>query len=103
MPGVSANSRFEATRRSASSGFEEFPASYKGVSGGGIWYQRFVSTDGKTYDVEPILAGVAVWQSKKPSVKKGYKVRTVTGHGWVSIYGHARSALAEKRASKGSF
>src|SRR6266446_4950470 len=81
------------------SGFDAFPASYKGISGGGIWYQRFVSTDGKTYDVEPILAGVAVWQSEKPTVRKGYKVRTVTGHGWVSVYGHVRLALAEKRSS----
>jgi len=79
-------------------GFEEFPASYKGVSGGGIWYQQFITTDGKTYDVQPILAGVAVWQSKNPTIKNGWKVGTVTGHAWVSIYGHVRRALAEKRA-----
>jgi hypothetical protein len=81
------------------SGFEEFPASYKGVNGGGIWYQQFVATDGKTYKVEPMLAGVACWQGER-TVKKDYKVRTVTGHGWVSIYGHVRRALAEKRASE---
>ena len=78
------------------SAFEEFPASYKGVSGGGIWYQRFITNDGKTYKVEPILAGVACWQSER-TVKRGWKVRSIAGHGWVSIYGHVRRTLAEKR------
>ena len=81
------------------SGFEEFPASYKGMSGGGIWYQQIIVTDSKTYKVEPMLAGVACWQGER-IVKKGYKVRTITGHGWVSIYGRVRRALAEKRTSQ---
>lgn len=84
------------------SGFEAFPDSYKGVSGGGIWYQRFVTKDGKNYDVEPTLAGIACWQGKQRKMH-GYKVRIITGHGWVSIYGHVRKALAEKRASNGFY
>ena len=81
------------------SGFEEFPASYTGVSGGGIWYQRFVTSDGKTYQVEPILAGIACWQSKR-ILKKGYKVREITGHGFASIYGHVRKALVWRESGQ---
>ena len=99
LEGYELRDQFDYVTILLGSGFEEFPASYKGVSGGGIWYQRFVTRNGKTYDVEPILAGIACWQGHR-TVKKGYKVRAITGHGWVSIYGHVRKALAEKRASE---
>ena len=78
------------------SGFEDFPASYNGVSGGAIWYQRFVSSDRGGYEVEPILAGIAVWQSQTAD-KRGVAVRRITGHGWVSIYAQVRTALCHKR------
>lgn len=81
------------------SGFEDFPLDYDGMSGGGIWYQMFVTDDGKTYTVNPILAGVARWQGEM-TLKDGYKIRCITGHAWVSIYGHVRRALAEKRAAE---
>jgi len=79
------------------SGFEEFPDDYNGMSGGGIWYQMFLTDDGKKFSVNPILAGVARWQSEI-KLKKGYKVRCITGHAWVSIYGYVVRVLAEKRA-----
>jgi hypothetical protein len=72
---------------------QEFPACYKGASGGGIWYQRLVTTDGKKYHVQPILAGIVCWQSAH-TVERGYKVRKITGHGWVSIYEQVRKVLA---------
>lgn len=79
------------------SGFEEFPDDYDGMSGGGIWYQMFLTDDGNKFSVKPILAGVARWQSAM-TVKDGYKIRCITGHAWVSIYGYVRRILAEKRA-----
>jgi len=81
------------------SGFEEFPDDYDGMSGGGIWYQMFLTEDGINFAVKPILAGVARWQSAM-TVKDGYKIRCITGHAWVSIYGHVRRILAEKRAAE---
>jgi hypothetical protein len=90
---------FDYVKVLVGSAFEEFPNSYAGVSGGGIWYQRFVTDDGKNYRVEPILAGIACWQSRS-TLKKGYMVREITGHGWVSVYGHVRRALAEKGATE---
>jgi hypothetical protein len=72
---------------------DEFPKSYNGVSGGGIWYQRFVMKDDNNYMVEPILAGITVWQSKEPVKMQ----RFITGHGFASIYGTVRRVLAEKR------
>ena len=80
------------------SGFEEFPDDYDGMSGGGIWYQMFVTDDGINFTVKPILAGIARWQSEM-TVKKGYKVRPIIGHAWVSIYAHVRRVLREKRAA----
>ena len=79
------------------SGLEGFPTDYDGVSGGGIWYHRFVANDDNTYRVKPILAGVVCWQSQV-TTKRGYKVRTITGHGPDSIYGHVPRILAERRA-----
>jgi hypothetical protein len=81
------------------SGFEEFPNDYNGMSGGGIWYQMFQTDDGKKFSVNPLLAGVARWQSAI-TPKNGYKVRCITGHAWVSIYGRVRLALAVKQASE---
>jgi hypothetical protein len=77
------------------SDFENFPDSYKGVSGGGIWYQRFVTNDDKNYRVEPILAGINCWQSQQ-TMKAKYKVRVVTGHAFVSIYRQVKLALMRK-------
>jgi hypothetical protein len=81
------------------SGFEEFPDDYDGMSGGGIWYQRFLTDNGINFTVKPILAGVVRWQSEE-SVKDGYKIRCITGHAWVSIYAHVRRVLAEKRGAE---
>ncbi|MGA3269144.1 MAG: hypothetical protein ABSE16_20300 [Verrucomicrobiota bacterium] len=81
------------------SGFEEYPIDYNGMSGGGIWYQMFLTDDEEEFTVKPILAGVARWQSEM-TLKKGYKVRCITGHAWVSIYGCVRRILAEKRAAQ---
>lgn len=78
---------------------KEFPDDYNGMSGGGIWYQMFLTGDGRQFSVKPILAGVACWQSEV-TLKRGYKVRCLTGHAWVSIYGYVRRVLAERRASE---
>jgi hypothetical protein len=83
------------------SSLHDFPACYKGVSGGGIWYQRLVTNDEKHYHVQPVLAGIACWQSAHTS-ERGYKVRKITGHGWVSIYGQVRKVLAERRKTQES-
>lgn len=77
--------------------FGEFPDSYEGVSGGGIWYHRFVVRHGTHYHVEPTLAGIACWQSIEHIVKRGCEVRKITGHGWASIYEHVPRVLAEHR------
>lgn len=71
---------------------EDFPCDYSGVSGGGIWYQRFITEDGKNYRAEPVLAGITCWQSK-PVIKDGYKICTLTGHSYLSIYGKVIIAL----------
>lgn len=91
--------KFDYIKLYIGSGFEEFPDDYNGMSGGGIWYQMFQTNDGKAFTVKPILAGVAMWQSEV-MLKKGYKVRCITGHAWVSIYAHVRKALAQKRAGE---
>ena len=100
--GCEFRNEFDYVKILLGSGFEGFPDSYKGVSGGGIWYQRFVTKDGKNYDVEPILAGIACWQGTQRKMD-AYKVRIIEGHGWVSIYGHVRKALGETRASSGIY
>lgn len=86
---------FDLIRLVVGSDFEGFPESYDGVSGGGIWYQRFVTKDGKSFVVEPILAGIACWQSER-TLRHIYKVRGITGYGWVSIYGIVPSELSLK-------
>lgn len=92
-------SDFDYLKLYIGSGFEEFPDDYNGMSGGGIWYQKFLTDDGKQFSVKPILAGVSRWQSEI-TLKKGYKVRCITGHAWVSIYGYVRRVLAEKRVAE---
>ncbi len=79
------------------SDFEGFPTGYDGVSGAGIWYHRLVANDENSFKVEPILAGIVCWQSEL-TTKRGYKVRSITGHGYDSIYGHVPEVLAQKRA-----
>jgi hypothetical protein len=71
---------------------EDYPVDYTGVSGSGIWYQRFITTDGITYKVEPILAGVVAWQERRKN-----NSRTIIGHCYHSIYWHVRKALKERR------
>jgi len=66
-----------------------FPDDYTGFSGGGIWYQRFITDDDINYRVEPILAGVVVWQRNQ----KG--LRIIEGHFSSSIYYNVRKALHE--------
>ena len=90
---------FDYLKLYMASGFEGFPDDYNGMSGGGIWYQMLLNDDGINFTVKPILAGVARWQSEV-TLKKGYKVRCITAHAWVSIYGHVRGVLAEKRAAE---
>jgi hypothetical protein len=85
---------FDYVKLDAPSGQHDFPDDYNGVSGGGIWYLRFVTKDGKVYSVEPILAGVAVWQSTESNGQ-----RKITGHGNDSIYGRIRQVLAVKRTT----
>jgi hypothetical protein len=75
---------------------EGFPKSYIGVSGGGIWYLRFVTTDYINYTIAPILAGIAAWQS---CVQNEPNRKLIKGHGFNSIYGRVRHVLAEKRAA----
>lgn len=82
------------------SGIAGFPDSYEGVSGGGIWYLRFVTKDGLAYDVEPILAGICISQTTEPIIERDSPARMITGHGWFSIYRKVRDALAHKRASE---
>jgi len=82
------------------SGVAKFPDSYEGVSGGGIWYLCFVTKDGLAYDVEPVLAGISISQTKEPILERDLRVRMITGHGWFSIYRKVRDALADKRASE---
>lgn len=81
------------------SGIEGFPANYTGVSGGGIWYQKLLVKDGIPYKVEPLLVGIACWQSKLIE-RRGLTGRTITGHCLKSIYLQARAILAKKRASE---
>jgi hypothetical protein len=71
---------------------EDYPTDYTGVSGSGIWYQRFVTSDDINYKVEPILAGIVAWQHKR----KGNS-RMIEGHCYHSIYWHVRKALKERR------
>jgi hypothetical protein len=89
---------FDYIRVAIGSGFEDYPSTYKGVSGGGIWYQRIVRTEGETY-VDPVLGGIVTEQSDIRGSDR-VKVRTITGHGWVSIYGQVRLALARRLASE---
>lgn len=96
LPPYEMRSKFDYITLLLGSDFEEFPTSYNGVSGGGIWYQRFITKDGKVYTVEPFLAGIAVWESELTN-KQGWKVRRITGHGFASIYGHAKRALYDKK------
>ncbi len=83
---------FDYVKLDAPSGQHDFPDDYNGVSGGGIWYLRFVTKDGKVYSIEPILAGVSVWQSEESNGQ-----RKITGHGYNSIYGCVRQILAAKK------
>jgi hypothetical protein len=72
-----------------------FPDSYNGVSGGGIWYLKFTKTATGRDVFKPLLIGVACWQSRK-KISHEHTERIISGHGWVSVYGHFRKALFEK-------
>ena len=71
---------------------EGYPVDYTGASGSGIWYQRFVTTDGINYNVEPILAGIVAWQKPRKN-----NSRTIIGHCYHSIYWHVRKTLKDRR------
>jgi hypothetical protein len=71
---------------------EDYPVDYTGVSGSGIWYQRFVTNDGINYTVEPILAGIVAWQERRKN-----NSRVISGHCFHSIYWHIRLALKKRR------
>lgn len=93
---IDVRNNFDYIKLRLLTGIDEFPKSYSGVSGGGIWYQRFVTKDGKNYTVEPILAGVVCWQSREPIKMQ----RFIIGHGFASIYGTVRRVLAQKRSQQ---
>jgi hypothetical protein len=81
-------------------GLEEYPKEYIGVSGGGIWYQPFATTDDINYRLEPILAGITAWQHR-PRMKlfpsgDSLPSRNVEGHCYRSIYEMVRKLLAAK-------
>jgi hypothetical protein len=71
---------------------EDYPVDYTGASGSGVWYQRFVTSDGINYKVEPILAGIVAWQEPRKN-----NSRIISGHFYHSIYWHVRKALKERR------
>lgn len=72
-----------------------FPDSYNGISGGGVWYVKFTKTATGKELLKPLLVGVACWQSRK-KISHEQTDRIISGHGWVSIYGHFRKVLFEK-------
>jgi hypothetical protein len=72
-----------------------FPDNYNGVSGGGVWYLKFTKTATGSEVFKPLLVGVACWQSQK-KLSPELTERIISGHGWVSVYGHFRKALFEK-------
>ena len=86
---------FDYVRLKVVSSSHGFPDSYNGVSGGGIWYVKsdLTATGGRIF--KPILVGVACWQSQKKISHKQAE-RIISGHGWVSVYGHFRKTLFEK-------
>lgn len=76
---------------------ERFPKCYVGVSGGGIWYQHFVTTDHINYTVKPLLAGITAWQV---NVENEPNRTMIKGHGYNSIYERVRQVLAEIRPAQ---
>jgi len=70
----------------------DYPGDYGGISGGGIWFSRFLISPDKRIETitkdSPFLAGVAFCQSGVDD--DGY--RTIIAHGPASIYDYA-SAL----------
>jgi hypothetical protein len=60
---------------------KSLPSSYGGVSGGGVWQLELKLKDGKLAPQDPILSGVAFYQSAIQSDK-----RTIRCHGRQSLY-----------------
>jgi hypothetical protein len=73
-------------------GNSDYPGDYGGISGGGIWFSRFLISPDKRIETitkdSPFLAGVAFCQSGVD--EDGY--RTIIAHGPASIYDYV-SAL----------
>ena len=86
---------FDYIKLSVVSNSHGFPDNYNGVSGGGVWYLKFTkkATGGEVF--KPLLVGVACWQSQK-KISHELTERIISGHGWVSVYGHFRKTLFEK-------
>ena len=74
-----------------------YPDDYTGCSGSGIWYNRFTTTDGANYTVQPILAGIVAWQMRRSKHKP--ELRTIRGHYARSIYKDVRHLLKLKSAT----
>ncbi|HEV7401688.1 MAG TPA: hypothetical protein VGO11_02135 [Chthoniobacteraceae bacterium] len=75
------------------SGIHGFPATFKGVSGGGIWafmLRRSAEDPSIVNSLSPELIGVAFYQG--PAAED---MRTIYGHGPSSIYIATRAALAQ--------
>jgi hypothetical protein len=98
LRGYDIQGRFDFVKLMIVSGVEDYPKSYRGVSGGGIWYHRFILNDDNTYTVEPFLAGIVCWQAEAKDIR-GINGRILTGHGWVAVYGHLRKALYDTRVA----
>ena len=74
---------------------EPFPASYDGMSGGGLWAVP-LEIDGSDMSTvghgSPLLGGIQFYESEPNDGS-----RTLTGHGFDSIYSRVRKTLKEKQ------
>ena len=76
-------------------GTKDYPFSYKGVSGGGLWLIPLEVDDGgdmqSVRHARPVLAGVAFYETDPPVGNR----RVITGHGFDSIYSRGRKTISE--------
>lgn len=85
---------FDFIQLKVTSGQANFPNDCEGMSGGGMWLVPFTiesADDIKSIRHEaPLLAGVSFYQSEAENGE-----RTITGHGYESIYTRLRQTLRE--------
>jgi hypothetical protein len=83
---------FDYVELAITSGQADFPKSYAGVSGGGLWLiplEVDPNEDLKTIGhAAPVLAGIAFYQSEPENGQ-----RIITGHGFDSIYSRVTQSL----------